>query len=324
MKIENLTSSSEGGLSLTGTLQPTEPFSFKRSLTSLRESGATDLNDSFGPEDKWLERPVHLNGHSFLLRLTDLALEAEAPRLELVLLAEDDVETAPTRADFEAAAEWANRRFWLDIDMLAVRDVLMVDEYGEELVTRYWPARPTNLPGPWEGLLKTVIGNQIYPGLAIRLLQTLLDTYGQKVQFQGKVSHLYPTPERLANVLPENLLGLRFSRQKARYLPGIVQAVLEHPDRYNWEHMRSLPAEKAVAALDELSGVGPWTAHYVAMRGLPHLDIFVDEEGLHKTLAAAYSRRASLSSDETAKLMKVYSPYRSFACYYTYMRMYAV
>ncbi len=312
----------EEELTLSATLQPTAHFTFANSVNSLRQSGATDVLDSFGPENEWVERPVKLNGRAFLLRLTGLASTPEVPLLSLSLRADDEAETLPTEQDLEAASEWANRRFWLDVEMEAVREALSADEYGEGLIARYWPARPANLPSAWEGLLKTVISVQIYPGLAVRLQQSLLDFYGERVRFDGKEYHFYPTAERLASVLPEDLLGLRFSRQKARYVPGIAEAVVAEPEKFDWERLRQSPSTAAVATLDELPGVGPWTAHYVAMRGLPHLDVFVDEEGLRKTLGSAHDRRATLSSEEAAKLMTVYAPYRSFACYYTYMLMY--
>jgi 3-methyladenine DNA glycosylase/8-oxoguanine DNA glycosylase len=323
LEVENLGLAGDNQMSLGAVVRPTAPYNFRQSLKSLRDSGAADLNDSFGEENNWIERPVQLNGRAFLLRLTDASPSPEAPALNLTLLADDKAEAAPGAAELEAATEWANRRFLLDVDMQAVRETLAVDQYGEELVVRYWPVRPANLPSAWEGLLKTVISNQIYPGLAVKLLRALLDFYGEAARFEGKEYRFYPTAERLAILLPEDLLDKRFSRQKARFVPGIAQAVMDEPEKFSWERLRQIDSEEAIATLDELPGVGPWTAHYVAMRGLPHLDVFVDEEGLRKTLATAHDRRAGISSEEAAKLMKIYRPYRSFACYYSYMLMYA-
>lgn len=171
LKIENVAASPEGEEVLTATLRPTAPFSFKGSVTSLRDSGATDINDSFGPDNDWIERPVKLKGRPFLVRLTNLSEDADHPLLELSVQAHAEAETTSTIQDLEAAAEWANRRFLLDVDMLAVREALTTNEYGQELVARYWPHRPSNLPSTWEGLIKTVIGNQIFPGLAVHLLR---------------------------------------------------------------------------------------------------------------------------------------------------------
>ena len=99
--------------------------------------------------------------------------------------------------------------------------------------------------------------------------------------------------------------------------------IVSEPTKFDFERLRGLPGEEAVAILDELPGVGPWIARYTAMRGLAHQDVFIDEEGLRKTLIAGMRLRTLSSTKELLNLTKVYAPYRTFACYYTYMRMYA-
>jgi 3-methyladenine DNA glycosylase/8-oxoguanine DNA glycosylase len=298
---------------------------FKGQLESLRASGANDVLDTFGQTDglDWLERPVMLGERPFLLRLASLPPEQAA--VELHLLADDHSGDLPGEEDIRQAAEFAGRRFWWDLDMAAVHRTLSVNDYGRDLLARYWPMRPANLAGPWEGLLRTVISNQIFPGLAVRLQRALLEFYSDSsATFLGKPYKFYPSVERVADIFPDDLLGLRFSRQKAKYIPGLAQMLLDQPERYNWERLKALPGAEAVAVLDELPGVGPWTAHYVAMRGLPHADIFVDEAGLRKVIAVGFDRPPDISSEEAAKLAAPFAPFRSLACYYSYMKMYHV
>ena len=207
--------------------------------------------------------------------------------------------------------------------MEQVREALDVNEYGEDLCTSFWPARPPNLSGPWDGLLKTVISTRIFPGLAKRLQDGLIQNYGSVAYFNGQEYGFFPQPERLAKVSPDELIAMKFSRQKADYVTAIAQMVMEEPEKFDFERLRSLPGEDAVAILDELPGVGPWIARYTAMRCLAHPDIFVDEEGIRKTLIAGMRLRKLSSTKELVDVTKVYAPYRTFACYYTYMRMYA-
>jgi 3-methyladenine DNA glycosylase/8-oxoguanine DNA glycosylase len=300
---------------------------FHQQLESLRYSGANDILDTFGQDasGEWLERPLMLGERPFLLRLTGLPATDEAAFVELSLTADDHFAEPPTEAGVREAIEFAARRFWWELDMADVRKALVVNEYGQDLVGRYWPNRPANLVGPWEGLLRTVISNQIFPGLAVKLQKGLVDFYSeQTATFQGKPYKFYPSVERVADIAPDDLLGLRFSRQKARFVPGLATMLLEQPDRFNWEKLKALPGAEAVAILDELPGVGPWTAHYVAMRGLPHLDVFIDEAGLRKTIALGFNRPPDLSGEEAARLAAPFAPYRSIACYYSYMKMYQV
>lgn len=300
---------------------------FHQQLESLRYSGAHDILDTFGQDDSmaWLERPVMLGERPFLLRITGLPSSDEASFVELSLTADDHFGEPPGDAEVRRAVEFASRRFWWELDMEEVRKALSVNEYGLDLVGRYWPNRPANLAGPWEGLLRTVISNQIFPGLAVKLQRSLVDFYSENTAtFQGKTYKFYPSVERIADIAPDDLLGLRFSRQKARYIPGLARMLLEKPGRFDWEKLKTLPGAEAVAILDELPGVGPWTAHYVAMRGLPHPDVFIDEAGLRKTIAVGFNCPPDISGEEAALLAAPFAPYRSIACYYSYMKMYQV
>ena len=308
---------------VTAMLQPTGAFDLRQSLETLKVSGALDYLDRLADDMSWFERPILLHDRPFLLRLTDLSTQVQEPQLAMSLQADDRTEESPDEGRVAQAAEWVNRRFFLDVDMERVRAALSVNEYGEDLCTSFWPTRPVNLSGPWDGLLKTVISTRIFPGLAKRLQDGLIQSYGSIAYFDGQAYGFFPSIERLATVSPDELLAMKFSRQKADYLPGIAQMMVSEPTKFDFERLRGLSGEEAVAILDELPGVGPWIAHYTAMRCLAHQDVFTDEEGLRKALGAGMQLRAVPSSRELVNLTKVYAPYRSFACYYTYMRMYA-
>jgi 3-methyladenine DNA glycosylase/8-oxoguanine DNA glycosylase len=96
--------------------------------------------------------------------------------------------------------------------------------------------------------------------------------------------------------------------------------ILDEPEVYDWERLRNIPAEEAVETLDTLPGVGPWTAQYIVMRGLPHNDYFLTYgDDIKKTLVRLWSVRGPLSDADAQRLVAAWSPYRRIACYYTYM-----
>lgn len=325
VQLEDLQPLGDDTPSVTARLRLPSGTDFHQQLESLRGSGANDVLDTFGQDGaaEWLERPIRLGEQAFLLRLTSLPGEEAA--IALSLTAEDTADGPPGEPEIGLAVEFASRRFWWELDMEAVREALSVNDYGRDLVGRYWPMRPANLAGPWEGLLRTVISNQIFPGLAVKLQKALIEFYSDSsATFGGKTFRFYPSAERVAEIVPDDLLGVRFSRQKANYVPGLAQMLLDKPERFDFARLAGLPGAEAVAILDELPGVGPWTAHYVAMRGLPHADVFVDEAGLRKTIAVGFNRPPDISGEEAAKLATPFAPYRSLACYYSYLRMYQV
>ncbi len=304
-------------------LRPEGVFDMRQSLEGLKVSGALDALDRLSDDMSELERPILLSDRPFLLRITDLSTSIQEPQIAIVLYADDRTQERPSEAHIKQAAELVNRRFFLDIDMERVREALSVNDYGEDLSTSFWPARPANLGGPWDGLLRTIISTRIFPGLAKRLQDGLIQSYGSVAYFNGQEYAFFPSPERLASVSPDELTAMKFSRQKADYVPGIAQMIVAEPTKFDFERLRNLPSEEAVAILEELPGVGPWIARYTLMRSLAHQDVFVDEGGIRKTLIAGMGLRGLSTTKELVNLTKAYAPYRTFACYYTYMKMYA-
>jgi AraC family transcriptional regulator of adaptative response / DNA-3-methyladenine glycosylase II len=64
-------------------------------------------------------------------------------------------------------------------------------------------------------------------------------------------------------------------------------------------------------------GIGPWTAHYVAMRALREPDAFpVDDLGLRRALG---DRGRPISTSALAKLSEEWRPWRAYAAMYLWM-----
>ena len=81
----------------------------------------------------------------------------------------------------------------------------------------------------------------------------------------------------------------------------------------------SLPGglEDFVESFCGLPGVGPWTAHYVAMRGLREPDAFpAGDLGLRRALG---DRGRPLSTSALAKLAEEWRPWRAYAAMYLWM-----
>ncbi|MGF1504136.1 MAG: DNA-3-methyladenine glycosylase 2 family protein [Chloroflexi bacterium] len=296
-------------------VKPSPHFDWAGSLSFLSESGANDDLDHIA--DGVLTRPIRLAGRVARLRV---ASAAEAGLL--VTLRAPDGEEAPSEAMMHAALDHLKRRFYLDVDMETVRKALAVDAYGEELVGRFWPSRPVNYADAWHALLKSVVHSQIYPGFAAQLDRYLRETYGTAVAFEGETVHLFPTPQQLASADEVTLQEAKFSRQKSKYVVDISRTLLTEAEKYDFEALREGDGQAAVETLADLYGVGPWISQNVAMRGLPHPDVFIDEKATRATIKDAYATGPRFGKKAVQQAVESFAPYRSFACYYTYMKHY--
>ncbi len=301
------------------TLHPTQPYDFTTVLEFLTNRGVSDRFDRIDDDHTHLARPLFLEGRPYLVYMQATG----TAEIELTLQADDRADDPPTDAALDAAREWANRRFFLDVDMHAVREVLNVDEFGEELSVRFWPFRPANHGDAWDALLSTICSNGVYSGLGNQLQDALREDYGPAAQFDDQPFYFYPGPEALAMVPPAELKAKKFSRQKAGFFPELSARILDEPETYDFDRLRELPGTEAVKILKTLPGVGQWTAQYVTLRGLGHRDVFIDEDILRHEVATAHNRGEKLGKRDFVKLTEAYAPYRGIACYYTYMAVFS-
>ena len=296
-------------------------YDARRSLQVLAATGATDAADQIAGDGAALTRAVLLDDVPYLLHIRP-SEDATMPGFVLSIRAADGAAVAPDSAAVTAATAWVTRRFALDVDMDAVAVALGTDVYGAMLRDRCWPTRPPGLADAWSCLLKTLIGNRIYRPLAMILQRGLMAEYGPVAHFDGIAYPLFPEVGRVAMIPPEELIALRFSRQKANALPALAARMMDDPVRFDWDRLRALPGAEAIAILDELPGVGPWTAGYVALRGLRHPDVFVADDGLRQSVAVHMELPPDIPAVAFTNAIARYAPYRSYACHYSYMVLY--
>jgi DNA-3-methyladenine glycosylase II len=119
----------------------------------------------------------------------------------------------------------------------------------------------------------------------------------------------FPSPLRLLTL--ERFSGL--PPVKINRLRAIAQAALD--GRLDASHLRSLEVSTAIEDLQEIEGVGPFTAELVLVRGAGHPDVFpLHERRLHAAMRLAYGR-GDADVEELAKLAQAWAPYRSWVSF---------
>jgi len=149
------------------------------------------------------------------------------------------------------------------------------------MAERFRGLKPPRFPTVFEALANGIACQQVTLTLGVRLLNRLAENYGAAIA--GSHLQAFPQAPGLAWLEPERLRRLKFSRQKARALIELSEAVAE--GELNLEGLALLDDEAAVARLLQLWGVGRWTAEYTLLRGLGRLHVFPgDDVGARKNL----------------------------------------
>jgi len=172
-------------------------------------------------------------------------------------------------------------------------------------------ARPgLRLPGAWDPFeiaVRAILGQQVSLKAANTLAGRLAAAYGQPLPApDGALRCLFPTAARLADA-PLESLGL--TRRRAEAVRALGRAVAE--GRLALTTPPSL--DEAVAALTDLPGIGPWTAHYVALRAFGEPDAFPAGDLALRRAAAAGRLPTEAALRRRAEAWR---PWRAYAAVY--------
>jgi AraC family transcriptional regulator of adaptative response / DNA-3-methyladenine glycosylase II len=196
----------------------------------------------------------------------------------------------------------------LDADPLAINAALQNDFPGFDGL---------RVPGCLDGFelgVRAILGQQITVKAARTLGARLVERYGTDLATPVEgLRRLFPTPQALAQASGEELGQMGIVRQRQRAIQALAQAVLD-----GGVHLQpGADIPQTLAALQALSGIGPWTAQYIAMRALRWPDAFVaGDVALHNALgvrAAANPQRAAEDASQRWKPWRSYAVVRAWA-----------
>jgi AraC family transcriptional regulator, regulatory protein of adaptative response / DNA-3-methyladenine glycosylase II len=198
----------------------------------------------------------------------------------------------------------ARRIFSLDAPVREANRLLGADPMMGPLVS----ARPgLRVPGTWdpyETAIRAIVGQQITVAGATTLMGRIVARLGEPVPGldQLGVTHTFPPAEVLAS---EDLSGLGLTQARESAIRSFACAVAAGEVALD----SSRPLDQLIDALVAIPGIGPWTAHYVALR-LGERDAFpADDVGLRRGLRAVDPG----CSEPLGRLAERWSPWRATA-----------
>lgn len=195
------------------------------------------------------------------------------------------------------------RVFDLDADPACIKAGLC----GDPLMARLLQQRPgLRLPQGWdacEQAMRTVLGQQISVAGAMTLAGRLVQRHGQALRLAVPgLSHVFPTLTVLAAAQFDNL-GM--PRARAATLGTLANALLAEPGLLR----RGQTLDALLCNLCQLKGIGPWSAHYLALRQAGAADALpLGDVALVKAL-----RRLEGGQAQLAERALAWRPWRAYA-----------
>jgi len=209
---------------------------------------------------------------------------------------------APDLASASARVVAAARR-WLDLDAApqTIAETLHALPGDEGL----------RLPGSLDGFelaVRAVLGQQITVAAARTLARRVVERFGETLATPwDDVNRAFPAPQVLADAATEQIAELGIIGNRAAAIIAVARA---WPELALDAGVRPAP-ETLIEQLCALPGIGPWTAHYIAMRALSWPDAFPPKDvAVLKAMSQLFGSTSQRDADTHAQDWR---PWRSYA-----------
>jgi len=194
---------------------------------------------------------------------------------------------------------------------LNARPDLIAQHLGRDLRLRAAvKANPgLRVPGAFNGFemgVRAILGQQVTVRAATTIAGRYVETFGLPIATPlAELSRLTPTAARVAAASVDELARHGIIASRAGSIIALAKAQrsgglqLDGGSHHDPEH--------SIRQLTELPGIGPWTAHYIAMRALRWPDAFPKED------IVVRNNLGGISVKEAETVSQAWRPWRSYA-----------
>jgi AraC family transcriptional regulator of adaptative response / DNA-3-methyladenine glycosylase II len=180
------------------------------------------------------------------------------------------------------------------------------DKLLKPLVKRFPGIR---VPGAFNGFelgLRAILGQQVTVRAATTLGCRFAEAFGEPIETPyPELDRLTPAPARVANATVDDIARLGIVSMRSRSIIALARAQVSGTLALDGGVIYK--PEVAIQRLAALPGIGPWTAHYVAMRAYGWPDAFPKED------IAVRNALGGVSAKRAEELSQSWRPWRSYA-----------
>jgi len=165
------------------------------------------------------------------------------------------------------------------------------------------------VPGAFNGFemgVRAILGQQVTVKAATTIAGRYAERFGRRIATPfAELSRLTPAPAQVAAASVDDLA--RYGIIAARASSIIALAKAQRSGSLRLDGGAHHDPEDAIQRLRGLPGIGPWTAHYIAMRALRWPDAFPKED------IAVRNNLGRISANEAEAMSQAWRPWRSYA-----------
>jgi DNA-3-methyladenine glycosylase II len=292
---------------VSGTLHPTPPFDFNKTLAFIEGFSPTKAEQSLA--GRALSKAIMVQGQAVVFTARSTG-SVEAPRLEYTLFS-----AQPLPAQVEATAVDRLRFFLsLDDDLRPFYAAAQADPAFAPEVRRLYGLHHVKFPTPFENAAWAVLSQRAPIPVARKLKDAVVERFGANLVVDCKRYWAFPEAATLAAVPAGELAALLRNDRKAQYLAAAAAAFAGVDEAW----LRGGDYDAVLEWLLAIKGIGEWSADFILLRGLGRMQALhftpdtIFEQRMSRAISRVYAPGRSLSAAELRPLAERYGQWQVY------------
>jgi DNA-3-methyladenine glycosylase II len=290
----------------TGTLTPTPPFDFDKSLHFLGIFGPTKYEQTVSPHS--LTKAISIDGQTIVFQLASIGT-TEKPGLDYTLFSAEPFTDAKKNAIVERITFFLSLKDNLEHFYHIGRE----DAEFAPIIEHLYGYHQVKFLTPFENACWAVLTQRNPMKIAQKTKQALIEKYGNSLEVNESVYWAFPEPFQIAVVDESELFQVVRNDRRTEYLIAVARAFSEVDE----EFLKTAPDEEVEAWLRNIKGIGEWSATFIMVRGLGRMErVPLTETRLIEAASNTYGHGEDLSRNELKRIADRYGPWQGYWAHY--------
>jgi DNA-3-methyladenine glycosylase II len=236
----------------------------------------------------------------------------EKPKLTVELTSNNPI----TLQEKQTAETTIRFVFNLDSNLCSFYKDAENDPAMKQITQQLYGLKNPTTPTVFESLVDSIVEQQISIKVAHTIEERIVKKFGEPLTIDGYTYFAYPTSQNIADASISEIQQVGLSMRKAEYIQNAATLIVD--GKLDLERLKTQQnAEQIIAELDEIKGIGVWTAELTMLRGMQKLDAFpADDFGIRRVISKYYCSGKAVDASEAREIAKAWGNWKGLAAYY--------
>lgn len=253
-----------------------------------------------------LSKAFSFRGEAVVVRIRSKD-EIDSTRLEYALISDRAIDAHIKKTAIDRITFFLS----LDDDLLPFYETGSKDQKFRPVIEQLYGYHQVKFPTPFEGTCWAILTQRNAMPIAKRMKAKLVERYGTSLEIDGITYRAFPEPTALIEAKEDNLMNVIKNSRRTKYLISAAEAFGDVDE----EFLRTGKYEEVEAWLDNINGIGSWSASFVMLRSLGRMErLNLDDRWLHQAASKVYGK--DLSTEDIHEIADKYGQWQGYWAHY--------